>query len=641
MGAVSGDDVGISSTTGQNSVFVGSTGSIYGGMFGIELSGGSSHQIVRNEGQIIGHRGNGLYLRGGSGHVYNAGIISSYSDVAITLNTGSGSLVLNSGSIMGGYISGEYLALFGGEGNDQITNTGLIQGNVNLFDGNDVFDNRLGTIINGIINLGAGNNRAFGSAGKDRFRGGLGNDTIDGGDGDDQLIISNGLVDITLNLRRTDVQPTGAGNGLYLNFEDVQTGDGDDSIIGSDADNVILTSEGNDTLEGGLGDDALFGDIGIDMGTDTAVFSGTAGATVNLSLQGERQNTGYGWDILNGIENLRGGAGNDVFKGDGAANLLEGAGGNDTLQGNAGNDTLDGGTGTNTAVYAGSRADYRIQNVSGGVTVEGQGARAVDGTDQLKNIRFLKFDDGVIALTNAAPTGLALSATSVAENASVGSVVATLSAQDTDGDDVRYSLSAGSPFAIVGNKLVVAKAVDFEAGRQHSVTVQAQDDYQGVTTQTFAIAVTNEVEAAPFVLQGGAGADVLQGEAGADTIYGGDGRDMLAGGAGSDVFVFNARTGRTNVDAIDDFVVRDDSIWLDNAVFKALGSKGSLAKPQKLDSDAFVTATRAQDKEDRVVYDKKTGKLYYDQDGAGGKAQVQIAALGKNLKMTAADFFVI
>ncbi|MFD0462266.1 cadherin domain-containing protein [Microvirga aerilata] len=362
---------------------------------------------------------------------------------------------------------------------------------------------------------------------------------------------------------------------------------------------------------------------------------------VNLSLGIERQNTGYGWNKLGGIENLRGGAGNDVFKGDAAANLLEGAGGNDTLQGNAGNDTLDGGTGTNTAVYAGSRADYRIQNVSGGVTVTGQGARAVDGTDQLKNIRFLKFDDGVNALTNSAPTGLALSATSVAENASVGSVVATLSAQDADGDDVRYSLSAGSPFAIVGNKLVVANAVDFEAVRQHSVTVQAQDDYQGVTTQTFAIAVTNEVEAAPFVLQGGAGADVLQGEAGADTIYGGDGRDMLAGGAGSDVFVFNARTGRTNVDAIDDFVVRDDSIWLDNVVFKALGSKGSLAKPQKLDSDAFVTATRAQDKEDRVVYDKKTGKLYYDQDGAGGKGQVQIAALGKNLKMTAADFFVI
>jgi Ca2+-binding RTX toxin-like protein len=220
-------------------------------------------------------------------------------------------------------------------------------------------------------------------------------------------------------------------------------------------------------------------------------------------------------------------------------------------------------------------------------------------------------------------------------------VVATLSAQDADGDVVKYSLSSDSPFAIVGNSLVLARALDFESVRQHSVTVQARDDYQGVATQTFTFAVTNAVETTPYVLRGGSGADVLQGEAGNDTIYGGAGKDSLSGDAGQDTFVFDTRTGSSNVDAINDFVTRDDSIWLDNAVFKALGSKGSLAKPQKLGSDAFVSATRAQDKEDRIVYDKKSGKLYYDQDGAGGQAQVQIATLSKNLKMTASDFFVI
>jgi serralysin len=33
--------------------------------------------------------------------------------------------------------------------------------------------------------------------------------------------------------------------------------------------------------------------------------------------------------------------------------------------------------------------------------------------------------------------------------------------------------------------------------------------------------------------------------------------------------------------------------------------------------------------------------LYYDADGTGSQAQVQIATLSKNLKMTYKDFFVI
>ena len=133
----------------------------------------------------------------------------------------------------------------------------------------------------------------------------------------------------------------------------------------------------------------------------------------------------------------------------------------------------------------------------------------------------------------------------IVENAPRGSVVATLSALDADGDAVTYSLAGGSPFAIVGNSLVVDGTLDFEAARQHSVVIQARDSYGGVTSQTFTIAVGNAVEGTPFVLRGGGGADVFQGEAGGDTIYGGAGNDTLYGGAGKDVFVFNTGT-RTN-----------------------------------------------------------------------------------------------
>jgi Ca2+-binding RTX toxin-like protein len=229
----------------------------------------------------------------------------------------------------------------------------------------------------------------------------------------------------------------------------------------------------------------------------------------------------------------------------------------------------------------------------------------------------------------------------VVENAPVNSVVATLSAQDADGDRLTYTLSDPSGvFALTGNSLVVARALDFESAREHIVTLSASDGYGGTVSRTLTIGVGNAVETTPFVLRGGAGGDVLSGEAGHDTLYGSAGNDMLTGGAGQDMFVFDTKLNkRTNVDRIADFVVRDDGIFLDNGVFKALG-RGS-ATGVKLNSDMFVTGTKAQDREDRIVYDKKSGALYYDADGTGASAQVKIATLSKNLKMTAADFFVI
>ncbi|WP_161721485.1 cadherin domain-containing protein [Microvirga arsenatis] len=499
-------------------------------------------------------------------------------------------------------------------------------------DGNDRYEGRLG-FISGRISLGHGDDVVLGGTGNETIDGGDGGDVIDGGDGVDTAVYELGGSHV-IDLRLTRQQNTGEGLDTLIDIENVETtGGGNDHLIGNGLANVLRAYAGIDSLDGGMGDDTLDGG----EGNDAALFSGTAGATVDLRLQGTAQDTGYGFDTLTGIETLVGGAGDDRFIGDGVANLLSGSGGNDILEGGSGDDTLDGGAGVDTAVFSGARAAYQITpDGAGGATVVGP-----DGTDVVRSVRFLQFADGVMALTNAAPTNLGLSTQSTVENAPVGSVVATLLAQDADGDRITYSLGAGSPFAIVGNSLVVAQPLDFEAARQHSVVVQAQDDYGGVTSQTFTIAVNNAVETTPFVLRGGAGADGLQGEAGHDTLYGGAGRDLLAGGAGQDVFVFDTRPGSTNVDSISDFSVPQDSIWLDNAAFGALGGKGSLARPQKLASDAFVSAARAQDREDRIVYDKKSGKLYYDQDGTGSKAQVHIATLSKALKMTAGDFFVI
>ena len=134
--------------------------------------------------------------------------------------------------------------------------------------------------------------------------------------------------------------------------------------------------------------------------------------------------------------------------------------------------------------------------------------------------------------------------------------------------------------------------------------------------------------------------DTLKGDAFANILKGGLGNDVLTGGTGKDIFVFDTKLNKkTNLDRIVDFSVKDDTIWLDNAIFKKLG-KGTELKPGKLASKFFALGS-AKDKDDYLVYDNKKGVLYYDADGSGKAKAVEIATLKKGLKLTAADFFVI
>jgi len=105
--------------------------------------------------------------------------------------------------------------------------------------------------------------------------------------------------------------------------------------------------------------------------------------------------------------------------------------------------------------------------------------------------------------------------------------------------------------------------------------------------------------------------------------------------------VFDTRANKnTNVDRILDFRYQDDSIYLDNKYFTKLGS-GTASRPKNFNSDMFVENAKAKDAEDRIVYDRKTGNLYYDQDGTGGIAQVKIATIASKAKLFYHDFYVI
>ncbi|MBF9233911.1 right-handed parallel beta-helix repeat-containing protein [Microvirga alba] len=137
------------------------------------------------------------------------------------------------------------------------------------------------------------------------------------------------------------------------------------------------------------------------------------------------------------------------------------------------------------------------------------------------------------------------------------------------------------------------------------------------------------------VIVGTSGNDVLKGTSGNDVLKGKGGNDILTGGAGKDAFVFDTKlNGRTNVDKITDFTVKDDMIHLSKSIFSTL-STGTLSK------DAFWIGAKAHDASDRIIYNNKTGVLYYDPDGTGKAPAVEFAKLDKYLKMTADHFFVI
>ncbi|MEH7830459.1 calcium-binding protein, partial [Gemmobacter denitrificans] len=133
---------------------------------------------------------------------------------------------------------------------------------------------------------------------------------------------------------------------------------------------------------------------------------------------------------------------------------------------------------------------------------------------------------------------------------------------------------------------------------------------------------------------GNSGNDTLVASSGNDTLNGNGGNDQLSGGAGLDVFVFNTATGAGNIDTITDFVVADDTIHLENAVFTALAAGG-------LGAAAFHIGAAATTAAHRVIYNAATGALHYDANGAAAGGNVQIATLGAGLAMTAADFLVI
>lgn len=497
---------------------------------------------------------------------------------------------------------------------------------------------------------------------------------IDGGTGDDTLDLS-GLTGMTA---------TSTANGFnlalntYITFavsgiEHVQLGGGNDSFALSN--NDLSTIEirgggGNDTRQGGpnmtlwgeggndvflLGSGTGAPSLGtIDGGTGIDRIELNAGFTVDLAL-GIAGN-GVAHYTVTGVEDVSVTVGGTaaVVKGDANANsftvnpffdtgaagvsfygyggddFLTGSAGHDFLSGGAGNDRLDGGAGAD--IMGGGVGDdtYYVDDVGDVINeTAGEGYDRVFATisyslsgRQLERLELL-------GDANIDATGNSLDNTLVGNSGN--NVLNGLGGADAmvggAGDDIYYVDNVGDRVIeqIGGGIDTVLSTISWSIAGLHleNLTLRGTANIDGGGNSLANIIVGNN------------GTNTLNGLTGDDELHGGLGSDILIGGGGLDKFVFDTAIGKGDIDSIVDFTAADDQIGLARSIFTALAPGGVLA------AEAFVAGTAALGGEDRIIYNKVTGGLFYDADGSGAEAMIQFARLKPGTAIAAEDFYIL
>ncbi|OAI11574.1 MULTISPECIES: calcium-binding protein [Methylomonas] len=171
----------------------------------------------------------------------------------------------------------------------------------------------LSSLFRGSVIFGAGDDfltysgriaqNVQGGDGNDSVIGGTGSDTVKGGAGEDSVV---------------------SGNGKDI----IDAGDGDDTVDSGTGNDSILCGAGNDSITAGTGNDTIVTGLG-----DDTIVSGTGKDSIIGS---------------SGNNYLDGGSGNDKITGGGGNDVLIGGDGNDSIISGTGNDTIFGGAGTDT-----------------------------------------------------------------------------------------------------------------------------------------------------------------------------------------------------------------------------------------------------------------------------------------------------
>lgn len=448
------------------------------------------------------------------------------------------------------------------------------------------------------------------------------------------------------------------------------------AVTGSEAGDGVEVGAGNDTVSAGAGDDIVFkwknGNLNFDggAGSDTLSFNvatggvyptpHAAGAIVNLGA-GTGTNPYGGTLKLASVENVVGTDKADTLTGSNADNKF-GDGiydiGADTINALGGNDRVELAEGA-VGVHADGGAG--IDTLAVNLGSSGPASHKLDLTNQANNTGVFKNDVLVNFEIFEQGQGLfgATGQTFTFIDTNDGHTVAALGAISTltlnGGDDtvtfgywspkVTADGGAGSDTLDLGRALPGGANILDLVNQANNTGIFAGSRFAHFEAFTGAN-VFSVLGVASFVFKGGdlgesvTGtylADDLSGNGGNDLLDGGRGNDTLSGGKGKDHFRFDALLNPSvplnNVDTIADFSSKD-TIELDNAIFKALSKTGTLK------DKFFHEGKKAHDGNDHIIYNAKTGALFYDADGKGDAAQIQFATLAHKPDVGHSDFLV-
>ena len=495
-----------------------------------------------------------------------------------------------------------------------------------------------------------GNDTIFGGAGEDFISGGDGADAFDGGADFDQLSVQNsyyvhGFQGATFNANTGILIDPWGNTDTFTGFEAYRGSQFGDTFIGSGASEQFGGLGGRDTINGGGGVDVVRYDRDINFG-------GNLGVTVNLTTGVAIDGFGR-QDTLSNIENIRATNFNDTLTGNAVANQIRAFDGNNSINGGAGADDMRGGGGNDT---------YTIDNAGDIINEIGDGGNGVDTV--ISSITATLVENGTTRqgqIENLTLTGAAaLNGTGNGLDNFITGNTGNNVLNGLFGNDVLNGGAGNDTLnGSVGDDIMIGgTGVDTMVGQAGNDTYYVDvagdivDENAASGTDTVVSTISYNLTANGTTVIGGierltlAGAtninatgnalnNTMVGNSGNNVMNGGLGLDTLLGGGGLDTFVFNTALGATNVDTINSFVVADDTIQLENAIFAGLAA-GALA------ATAFKnTAGGAVDADDRIIYNSATGALTYDADGSGAGAAVKFATLGAGLGVTNADFFVI